>query len=490
MPSISVAFHTLGCKLNQLETESIAQAFREEGFPVLPWGQAADIYIINTCTVTSMAEQKARREIRKLLRDRPFSSIIATGCYAQLDAEALQALELNLQGMADSDGDDANLPRVPERRRITVVSGDRKSGLLDLAGHLADSACSTAEIPGLLQAWSRSGDTSAADRFRFDANDFTYHSRASLKIQDGCDNVCAYCRVRLARGPGTSLDSERALHRLQELEEKGYSEAVLTGINLSRYRDKETDLPALISLLLSGTKKINLRISSTEPDGVDGNFAKAVENPRVRPHFHLSVQSGSDSVLRAMRRRYDSEQVLNAAKLLRAAKDDPFLACDIIAGFPGETEEDFERTFDLCKEIGFAWIHAFPFSARPGTEAAEMKPRVPERTASERVERLISLAHAGRNAYLERWCGREVDAVVEAGHVPEKAINPESMTMTVGIDTNRLFAALSGNYLKLVVHAGPGMPLPKTATAIRCLVGVPSVHTFFDLQAELLEILS
>ena len=487
MPSISVAFHTLGCKLNQLETESIAQAFREEGFSVLPWGQSADIYIINTCTVTSMAEQKARREIRRLLRDRPFSSIIATGCYAQLDAVALQELELNLQGMADSEDDAGPLPRIPERRRITVVSGDLKAILMDLPGYLADSACSTTEIPDLLQAWSRLGTSGTADRFRFDANEFAYHSRASLKIQDGCDNVCAYCRVRLARGSSLSLDAERALSRLRELEEKGYSEAVLTGINLSRYRDRERDLPALIGIFLGGTQKINLRISSTEPDGVDGDFAQAVSHSRVRPHFHLSVQSGSDRVLHAMRRRYGSGQVLDAAKLLRAAKDDPFLACDMIAGFPGETDADFERTYALCEEIGFAWIHAFPFSPRPGTEAAEMKPRVPERTASERVERLIALAHTGRDAYLERWRGREVDAVVEAGPVPGKPIGPES-TETTG--ENRDFAALSGNYLKLIVHAREGLRLPKTATAIRCLIVAPTEHAFFDAGAELLEILS
>jgi len=187
-----------------------------------------------------------------------------------------------------------------------------------------------------------------------------------------------------------------------------------------------------------------------------------------------------------MRRRYDSGKVIHAAKLLRAVKDDPFLACDIIAGFPGETDADFECTFALCQEIGFAWIHAFPFSPRPGTEAAEIKPRVPERMASERVERLIALGHAGRNAYLERWRGREVDAVVEAGLVPDLSIEPGITGMT---GENRQFAALSGNYIKLIVHALPGLPLPKSASAIRCLIEAPVGNTFFDAGAELLEIL-
>jgi threonylcarbamoyladenosine tRNA methylthiotransferase MtaB len=294
-----------------------------------------------------------------------------------------------------------------DRRRIVVVSGDLKSALMDLPAFISDSACAPSSLGGVLAAWSSGQGKASADPFRFDANDFSFHSRASLKIQDGCDNSCSYCRVRLARGKSVSLSADEIARRLVELEKRGYSEAVLTGINVSRYMDSSgIDFPELLRMLLSETGRISLRISSTEPDGVNERFAEIVSHERVRPHFHLSVQSGSDSVLRRMRRRYASAHVSRAAALLREAKGDPFLACDIIAGFPGETDADFQATYDLCRRIGFAWIHAFPFSPRPGTEAASLVPKVPERTTSGRVERLTLLAKDGRLGYLRRWIGK------------------------------------------------------------------------------------
>jgi threonylcarbamoyladenosine tRNA methylthiotransferase MtaB len=463
VPAFRVAFHTLGCKLNQLETESIAQAFLAEGFPVVGWGERADLLVVNTCTVTSKAEQKARRVIRKALKDSPSACLIATGCYAQLDPAALAAvadrLDEALEG--ETDGGAGSGGVLADRRRLTVVSGDDKAALLDLPAYMAANACSSAELPGLVAAWaagdrsvpSSPGGSIRQDRFRFDAADFAFHSRASLKIQDGCDNACAYCRVRLARGGSVSLPAEEAVRRLALLEERGYAEAVLTGVNVSRYRDSTAsggvDFPGLITRLLAGTASIALRISSTEPDGVDAAFASAVADPRVRPHFHLSVQSGSDAVLARMRRRYRAEAVERAAERLRAAKGDPFLACDIIAGFPGETEADFEASYELCRRIGFAWIHAFPFSPRPGTAAASMDGRVPERTAAERVARLTDLAASGHRAYVGRWLGRTVEAVMETG--------PGS-------------CALSENYLKLRLEAAAGAAPSVPGSRLRCVV--------------------
>jgi len=462
----AISFHTLGCKLNQLETESIAQHFRDEGFSVVPWGAAADVYLLNTCTVTSMAEQKARREIRKVLRDRPHACVLATGCYAQLDPEALQSTA-----------------ELADRSRIVVVSGDLKSSLLDLPAIIADSSCSSSELPELLRSWAIGrgavGALTSADRFRFDVNDFAFHSRAFLKIQDGCDNVCSYCRVRLARGKGVSLASSDVLTRLRELERRGYAEAVLTGVNVSRYRDAAgIDFPDLIRFLLNGTERIALRISSTEPDGVDERFAEAVSDTRVRPHFHLSVQSGSDTILRSMRRRYDASRVEHAAALLKSVKDDPFLACDIIAGFPGETEEDFEATRSLCERIGFAWIHAFPFSPRPGTEAVSLLHRVPERDAVRRVDALMSLARDGRAAFIRRHIGTEVLAVAESfagGSRLRSGISP----------------ALSENYLRLAVSSGSSSPVLKPGTELRCrILGISEDMDQFDAGSELLEIIS
>lgn len=466
MSLFTVAFQTFGCKLNQLETESIAEAFRTQAFRVVPSGDPADLYIVNTCTVTSKAEQKARRLIRKSLRENPNACLVATGCYAQLDGSDLASLV--------------------DDRRIIVVSLDRKASLLDLPAFLADSACGSADLPEVLARWAQ-GEEGDRDRFRFDVHDFSFHSRASLKIQDGCDNRCAFCRVRLARGPSVSLDAPSVLARLRELERHGYAEAVLTGVNLNQYRDGDRDFTALLAFLLDGTERIALRISSTEPEGVDAEFARVVAHPRIRPHFHLSVQSGSDAVLARMRRRYNAERVERAAALLRSAKDDPFLAGDIIAGFPGESEADFERTYDLCRRIGLAWIHAFPYSPRPGTEAAALDHKVSERDAALRVDRLIDLARQGRQAYLRRWVGRDLQAVVESDSRRR---------------SGHRVAAVSENYLKISLLPPPAGLILHPGTAIRCRIvdvaagpeatEVPTADREFDghdVIAEYLEII-
>lgn len=440
----TLSFHTLGCKLNQLETEAVAQAFLAESFRVVPWGEPADLFVVNTCTVTSKAEQKGRRIMRQALKDNPSACLIATGCYAQLEGEALETLV--------------------EGRRIVVVTGDAKASLLDLPAFLAGRACSSADLPPLLHAWSRgqaADSASGEDCFRFDTPSYAFHTRASLKIQDGCDNLCAFCRVRLARGRSRSLDGETVLSRLQALEGAGHAEAVLTGVNLNQYNDGVRNLSALLAYLLDGTERIALRISSTEPEGVDDDFVRVAARGRIRPHFHLSVQSGSDAVLRRMRRRYRAADVEEAAARLRAAAGDPFLACDIIAGFPGEREEDFEETYELCRRIGFAWIHAFPFSPRPGTEAARLDGPVDQRTAGYRVERLGSLALEGRAAYLARWTGRTVDAVVERS----------SDDLKGGWAT-----AVSANYLKLLVPVPPGRERPSPGSTIRCTIAALPGH--------------
>jgi threonylcarbamoyladenosine tRNA methylthiotransferase MtaB len=219
---------------------------------------------------------------------------------------------------------------------------------------------------------------------------------------------------------------------------------------------------------------------------VNDRFAEAVSSARIRPHFHLSVQSGSDAILRRMRRRYTADQVLKAAELLRTVKGDPFLACDIIAGFPGETEVDFEATYDLCKAIGFAWIHAFPFSPRPGTEAATLSGRVSERDAGHRVERLTALAKEGRKTYINRWVGKEIDAIVE-GRGTKRSIDGRSSDAA----PRTSFSALSANYLKLIVDLPPSVfPSVHPGSSIRCriLEAEPASGTI-DAKSELMEII-
>ena len=463
---------TLGCKLNQLETESIASSFCREGFNLVPWalpasplGKASgkpDIMLINTCTVTSMAEQKARRVIRKALREQPQACIIVTGCYAQMEASALSAL----------DGGSG---------RLFVIPGETKDKLLDLPHYLAQAVSKKNDIPSLVSSWLASdirnfNQVSCEGAFRFAPEAFTSHTRAFLKIQDGCDHRCSFCRVSLARGSCKSLCAKEVFSRLLSLEQRGFTEAVLTGVNISQYTDPQVKgLSGLLDFLLKGTEKIRLRLSSIEMQcelegglgsGVfESAFFKVIADNRIRPHFHLSLQSGSAGILAKMGRAYSPVDIVEFVSRLRQVRGDPFLACDIIAGFPGETENNFEETVMLCEGIGFAWIHAFHFSPRPGTAAAGFPGQVSEKEKAGRVEILSSLARKGRSEYLRRWEGREVEAVVEAGG--DKGFVP----------------AVSENYLKLKIKCAQGKT-PAPGSLVQCRI-LQAKDSHFDALAEM-----
>lgn len=401
---IQVAFHTLGCKLNQLETESIADAFLKVQATILEDPALSNLYIVNTCTVTGKAEQKARHAIRQALSQNPETTVIVTGCYAQMAQAELEAIS----------------------PRTVVVPGEDKSALLGLPEWLHDNWQEHGDLLDAVLQW-RDSVLSAAegaggiDPFAFNPDNFIQHSRTSLKIEDGCNNRCAYCRVCLARGPARSLSATELLRRVQLLEAHGKHEVVLTGVNLAQYLDRNDaslpldriKFPDLLSFLIENTNSIRFRISSYEPDCINDAFLKAFSNPRVQPHIHLSIQSGCDTVLERMARRYTAHDVRNAVASLRQAKRDPFVAADIITGYPGETEEEFAQTEALCTELDLAWIHAFPFSPRPGTKAFDMRPQIPQRVAGERVERLTAIAVEGKKRYAERWLGSVVDAILE-----------------------------------------------------------------------------
>ena len=479
--------YTLGCKLNQLESEAIADSFCREGFTFIPWNASERrsalgasepwLMVINTCTVTSMAEQKARRFIRKLLRDYPAVCLIITGCYAQVEQAELSALE-------PSHGSEAP-------GRLFVIPGESKDRLLDLPRLLAVTGAPQPALPHQIALWlnSLSGPLSKDEEdgsFRLQPENFASHSRAFLKVQDGCDRRCTYCRVSIARGKSRSLGAEEVLGTLKALEERGFSEAVIAGVNITQYLDAEAldakasmDLAGLLSYLLSKTETIRLRLSSIEPDWLSparlADFAKVLAHPRIRPHFHLSVQSGSAGIIAKMGRAYTPEDIERIAALLRSVRHDPFLACDIIAGFPGETEEDFEKTFALCARIGFAWIHAFPFSRRPGTAAYDFPGRVSERDAVKRVEMLTQLARKGRRDYLARWEGKEVEAIAEADSEPKNRRH----------DASVLVPAVSENYLKLLLDCGGG-PLPAPGSRVRCRISAAQApeDSRFDAMAE------
>ena len=416
------AFYTLGCKLNQCESEALASAFGSRGFSIVAPSEEADLYIVNTCTVTSKSEQKARRMIRRFSRENPSAAVIVTGCYAQMEPQAFATLGPH----------------------VRVVSGEKKARLLDLPQQLDPSCCGPAMVAEGLEAVLSSGAPQPEERFSFDALSFSSHSRAFLKIQDGCDNHCTYCRVTLARGPSVSLEAEELIERARRLESEGFDEIILTGINLSLYQSGTDGLAELTERLTAATSRARFRLSSLEPDYLTPDRVAPLAHPRICPHFHLPVQSGDSGVLRRMGRRYRPDQVIEGVRLLREARRDPFIAADIIVGFPGEDEAAFEETVRLVTEIRPAGLHIFPYSVRPGTAAAGFGDQVPQRISGERAERLRSLAGEFRQDYISLWDGRDEELLVEEP--------PFSGGRGHGV---------TGNYLQAELVPAPETPLQK-----------------------------
>lgn len=428
------SFYTFGCKLNQFETEALASSFRRQGFSIVRADQEADVYIINTCTVTSKSEQKARRLIRKLARMQSDSLLIVTGCYAQLNRDALSALS----------------------RNVVIVPQEKKDTLLELprfiirgSGFLENKAECFNRFFSMVKS-----NPEAGGQFRFQVDKYSFHSRAFLKIQDGCNYCCAYCRIPLARGRSVSLSPEAVLSRIQMLEESGYSEVVLTGVNITAYNSENKRLADLLEQILSGTSKIRFRLSSLEPEMIDRELVEILQDQRICPHFHIPVQSGSDKILSRMRRRYRAERVLRSVSLLRQAKLEAFIAADIIVGFPGETGEDFQLTKILIEELQFSKLHVFPFSPRPGTEADEMKERVPERIRDERVKELISCSKSLYESYIKSWYNKKLDVVLEI-----KKMTADGL----------FWQGISENYLKILVSGLPPA-LARSGKLVRVLI--------------------
>ena len=411
----TIHFETLGCRLNQVESEGAARFFTDSDFSVTmepftarSFDESVVLCVVNTCTVTAKAEQKARRIIRMLLKCCPNSAVAVTGCYAQLDQKKIMAID----------------------ERVCVLGGQHKGSLADLPPFLKKILEENPSITGLeisqkiQKIFDKENNSSERNvitsPFRLATETFINHSRSSLKIQDGCNCVCTYCRIRLARGKSVSLDAKEVIERVQKLEGAGQSEVVITTVNISQYSSeyngRKVRFAELLELILQNTQKIGVRISSLYPEIVDEKLASILENTRVRPYFHISVQSGSDSVLARMKRPYKIEAVYRATELLRKAKKNPFIACDIIAGFPGESDEDFDLTLKMLKECGFTYVHAFPFSPRPGTEAFKMRPMVPNYITDKRIAALEEFNKKSKSDYINSFVGQSLPAVCETVH--------------------------------------------------------------------------
>lgn len=387
---------TLGCKLNQYESQAIAQAFKAAGYRQTD-GLAAGLAILNSCAVTGKSEQKTRRLSRLLAKN--CDAVIVCGCAAAPSAARLQK----------------------EAGNIIFAKGSAKAVLLEAPNALKGlSGRQLVERAQALLAQKRNG---GANPFGFEAASPAGRTRASLKIQDGCDRSCTYCYTRIARGRAVSLDAGEIVNRLNRLAAAGHKEITLTGINLAAYSSGGLDLWGLLLKIYDETQGFRLRLTSLEPDAVRGFQAlAALRHPRMSPHFHLAIQHGDDAVLQAMERPYSRQQVIEAVQLLREAKENPFLACDIIAGFPGEDEAAFAQSRSLLRMIDISCAHVFAFSPRPGTKAFAMGPKTPERVRDSRVADLRAFSELALARYAQSQEGLIREALAESEVRPDGAV--------------------------------------------------------------------
>ncbi len=369
---MKIAIETLGCKLNQAETEELARDFIRAGHEVVGRDENPDVYILNTCTVTQTADSKSRHLLRMVKRRNPQVRVIVTGCYA--DRAPLELAKLN---------------------EVDLVTGNE--GKRGLFRRLAEEGYLIAPLKVISL-------TTTNPAFR---------TRAFIKIQDGCRNFCAYCIVPYVRRNEQSIPANDIINRVKQRVEEGYQEAVLTGTRIGAYDTDGLKLRDLVASILSETTISRLRLSSLQPREISPELLALWKDRRLCPHFHLSLQSGSAGVLRRMRRRYTRDEYEKTVALIRALVPDVAITTDVIMGFPGETEDEFKESFDFCKQMGFARIHVFPFSPRSGTEAAQMPGQVDEKVKKERSQKMITLAKESMDKFREQFKDTTLDVLWE-----------------------------------------------------------------------------
>ena len=379
------ALHNLGCKVNAYETEAMQEMLEKAGYEIVPFKEGADVYVINTCTVTNIADRKSRQMLHRARKMNPDAVVVAAGCYVQAQ---------------DGKGQDPCID--------IVLGNNHKKDLVRILDEYAAKRASAAEIEDI----SRTREYESLHLTK--PGD---HTRAYIKVQDGCNQFCTYCIIPYARGRVRSRVMEDVLREVRELAEGGYKEVVLTGIHLSSYGidfDRERHLLELIRAVheVDGIERI--RLGSLEPGIITEEFARELSRiPEICPHFHLSLQSGCDATLKRMNRRYTSAEYAEKCRILRKYFDDPALTTDVIVGFPGETEEEFRASYDFVDSIDFYETHIFKYSRRSGTKAAVMPDQVSEQVKAERSAVMIGLGERKRAAYEKRYVGREVEVLVE-----------------------------------------------------------------------------
>ena len=383
-----IAIYTLGCKVNQYETQAMEQELTARGHELVDFEQPADAYIINTCSVTAISDKKSRQMIRRARKLNPDAIVAACGCYVQTHTDEVVELGIDLVGGTGQ--------RMEFLRQLLTAAEKKTRVLVDDALHRHEFE--------ILPAGGQMSRT-----------------RAMLKVEDGCRNFCTYCIIPFARGPVRSLPLEAAARQTRQLAEEGYREVVLTGIEISSWGQDlpgEESLIDLLEAVSAAAGEMRVRLGSLEPRTITEDFCRrASALPNLCPHFHLSLQSGCDETLRRMNRRYDTERYDRSVALLRQYFPGMAITTDLIVGFPGETEEEFEKTLDFIRRCGFAQIHVFPYSIRPGTRAAAME-QVSKSVKEERAARAGAIAAALHEEYLQSCVGKTFPVLFEQPGAP------------------------------------------------------------------------
>ena len=407
-----VAIYTLGCKVNQYETQAMEQELRRRGHEVVEFSATADAYVVNSCSVTAVSDQKSRQMLHRIRREHPAAVAALCGCYPQTHVEDVRKLDVDL----------------------IAGTGDRV-GFIDLLEQAVEEKQPIEAID------------KAFDRRTFEvlpAGGMAERTRAMLKVEDGCVNFCTYCIIPYARGPVRSLPLDKAMEQAAQLKADGYREIVLTGIEISSWGKDLKNGQTLIDLmeaLCKAAPGVRIRLGSLEPRTVTEDFCRrAAALPDLCPQFHLSMQSGCDATLKRMNRKYDTVRFAQSVALLNQYFEHPAITTDMIVGFPEETEEEFSQTLDFIRTCGFAQMHIFPYSIRPGTPAAEMR-QVPKAVKEERARRGAAVAAEMRRAYLAACVGKMYPVLFEQpkdgrffGHAPnymEVLVEGEDLHNTV-----------------------------------------------------------
>lgn len=425
-----IAFMTLGCKVNQADTASMQMLFREAGYEVCDFNETADVYLVNTCVVTNAGQQKSRQMIRRAIRRNPAALVVVAGCYPQTAAEevkTIQGVDL-LIGTQDRAKVVTLVEAAAARKRQGVKRPSEQS---ESEGLVMGERVSPAAAKRIERRHAAPGTALTEDVIDDEVRPWAAHTRfeemaggneedktrAYLKIQEGCNQYCSFCIIPYARGPLRSRSLSGIRSEVERLTAQGYEEVVLIGIHLGCYGRERTDGTTLydaVEAALAVPELHRLRLGSLESVEVEERLLEMMaREPRLCPHLHLPLQSGCDKILRDMHRPYDTARFAALLSMIRGKVPGVAVTTDIIVGFPGETEEDFQATYEFARQCGFAKIHIFPYSMRKGTPAAERKDQIPESVKHQRAEKMAALDAALQQAYFEQNVGRKVQVLVE-----------------------------------------------------------------------------